>query len=146
MSKQDFYKTLGISRTASADEIKSAYRKLARKYHPDVNQDSDAQERFSAIQEAYSVLSDVKKRKPMTRSGTRVMRLRGGGAMTRGRCRADLRLILMILVMWWIHFFVAISGRVVPLQAQVGLVRDTVAQDQVVVLGVQDPRWRSNCL
>ena len=63
MSKQDFYKTLGISRTASADEIKSAYRKLARKYHPDVNKDSDAQERFSAIQEAYSVLSDVKKRK-----------------------------------------------------------------------------------
>jgi len=49
MSKQDFYKTLGISRTASADEIKSAYRKLARKYHPDVNKESDAQERFSAI-------------------------------------------------------------------------------------------------
>jgi molecular chaperone DnaJ len=63
-SPKDFYKTLGVSEKASADEIKKAYRKLAKKYHPDANQgDKKASERFKGIGEAYGVLSDPEKRK-----------------------------------------------------------------------------------
>ncbi len=60
----DYYKSLGVSRDAEAGEIKKAYRKLARKYHPDVNpDDADAEQKFREIQEAYAVLSDDEKRK-----------------------------------------------------------------------------------
>src|SRR5215472_1841611 len=61
---KDYYDVLGVSRTASADEIKKAFRKLARKYHPDVNpKDKTAEEKFKDINEAYEVLSDPEKRK-----------------------------------------------------------------------------------
>jgi molecular chaperone DnaJ len=60
----DYYKVLGVDRSASAAEVKKAYRKLARKYHPDVNPDNaEAEQRFKEIQEAYAVLSDDEKRK-----------------------------------------------------------------------------------
>ena len=59
---QDHYEVLGISKTASPDEIKSAYRKLSKQYHPDVNKDADAEEKFKQINEAYSVLSDSSKK------------------------------------------------------------------------------------
>jgi curved DNA-binding protein len=59
----DFYSILGVSRDASSDEIQSAYRKLARQYHPDVNKDPGAEERFKQISEAYDVLSDPQTRK-----------------------------------------------------------------------------------
>jgi molecular chaperone DnaJ len=62
--EKDYYKTLGVSKTAKPAEIKTAYRKLARKYHPDTNKgDSSAEDRFKEISEAYSVLSDDKRRK-----------------------------------------------------------------------------------
>lgn len=66
---QDFYEVLGVSRTASQDEIQQAYRKLARRYHPDVNKDPGAEERFKDLNEAYSVLSDPKTRARYDRFG-----------------------------------------------------------------------------
>ena len=60
---RDFYEVLGVPRTASQDEIQRAYRKLARTYHPDVNKDPDAENRFKEIAEAYDVLSDPDLRK-----------------------------------------------------------------------------------
>ncbi|MCF3941813.1 molecular chaperone DnaJ [Oceanobacillus alkalisoli] len=62
MSKRDYYDVLGIDKGASKDEIKKAYRKLARKYHPDVNKESDAEEKFKEAKEAYEVLNDDTKR------------------------------------------------------------------------------------
>ena len=63
MKYKDYYETLGIKRDASDAEIKSAYRKLARKYHPDVNKTKEAEEKFKDINEAYEVLGDKDKRK-----------------------------------------------------------------------------------
>jgi curved DNA-binding protein len=63
MDYKDYYKTLNIAKDASQDEVKRAYRKLARKYHPDVNKKVDADVRFKEINEAYEVLKDVEKRK-----------------------------------------------------------------------------------
>ena len=60
---RDFYEILGVSRTATQDEIQRAYRKLARANHPDVNKDPGAEERFKEISEANDILSDDKKRK-----------------------------------------------------------------------------------
>src|SRR5919206_4067595 len=70
MAKEDYYKILGVKRDAKPDEIKKAYRRLARKYHPDVNPgDKAAEDRFKQMSEAFDVLSDPKKRKVYDRFG-----------------------------------------------------------------------------
>lgn len=69
MAKRDYYEILGLSKGASGDEIKAAFRKLARQYHPDVNKETEAEEKFKEINEAYGVLSDPDKRARYDRYG-----------------------------------------------------------------------------
>jgi molecular chaperone DnaJ len=69
MAKKDYYEVLGVPRSAGADELKSAFRSLARQFHPDVNKSPDAEEKFKEINEAYAVLSDEEKRAAYDRYG-----------------------------------------------------------------------------
>jgi molecular chaperone DnaJ len=78
-TKQDYYELLGVPRKASAKELRAAYRKLARKYHPDLNPgDKSAEEKFKQIQEAYDTLSDTKKRQTYDQFGFNVPGQGGG--------------------------------------------------------------------
>jgi curved DNA-binding protein len=86
---EDFYSVLGVSRDASADEIQRAYRKLARTYHPDVNKDPSAEERFKQISEAYDVLSDPNTRRRYDAFGADFRRVpEDADPATWGRARA----------------------------------------------------------
>lgn len=70
MDYKDYYQTLGVAKTASPEEIQKAYKKLARKLHPDVNREPDAEDRFKEIGEAYEVLKDAEKREKYDRYGS----------------------------------------------------------------------------
>ena len=79
--KRDYYEVLGVSKTASDSELKSAYRKLAKKYHPDVNPgDKEAEAKFKEATQAYSVLSDAEKRRQYDQFGHAAFEQGGGGA------------------------------------------------------------------
>lgn len=78
MNKKDYYEALGIPKTASQDEIKSAFRRLAKQYHPDVCKEENAAEKFKEVQEAYAVLSDETKRKQYDQFGHAAFDQNGG--------------------------------------------------------------------
>lgn len=79
MTDRDYYEILGVSRNAPDSDLKASFRRLARKYHPDVSQEPDAEERFKEINEAYAVLSDSDKRAAYDRYGHAGVRGPGGG-------------------------------------------------------------------
>ena len=70
MDYKDYYKILGVARDANQDEIKRVYRRLARKFHPDVSKETNAEEKFKEVQEAYEVLKDPEKRAAYDQLGT----------------------------------------------------------------------------
>jgi len=78
MSKRDYYEVLGVDKNASKEDIKKAYRKLARKYHPDVSQEEDAETKFKEVREAYEVLSDQQKRSQYDQFGHSANQQGGG--------------------------------------------------------------------
>src|SRR5438132_13678514 len=81
VNTKDFYEVLGVGRSASAEDIKKAYRKLARKLHPDLNPgDKTAEERFKELQEAYDVLSDAENRKLFDQYGENWRAVKQGAA------------------------------------------------------------------
>ena len=77
--KRDYYEVLGVSKTASDDEIKRAFRKLAKQYHPDINKEPGAEEKFKEIGEAYAILSDPEKRKQYDQFGHAAFDPNAGG-------------------------------------------------------------------
>lgn len=82
MAKRDYYEILGLSKSATDQEIKSAFRQLAKKYHPDVNKETGAEEKFKEIQEAYAILSDPERKKQYDQFGHDAFSQGAGGGFS----------------------------------------------------------------
>src|SRR3990167_5099370 len=76
----DYYEILGIPKGANAEEIKKAYKALAKKYHPDLNKEKGAEEKFKEVQHAYSILGNDEKRRSYDQFGEQAERIGGAGA------------------------------------------------------------------
>src|SRR5579859_6719505 len=79
-AKRDYYEVLGVQRNASEDDVKKAFRRLARQYHPDVNKEKGAEAQFKEINEAYEILGDAQKRQAYDRFGHAGVAGAGAGA------------------------------------------------------------------
>ena len=91
MDYKDYYEILGVKKDASQDDIQKAYRKLARKLHPDVNKAADAESKFKDIGEAYEVLKDEDKRKKYDQYGSAWKRAQQTGSPPPGPCPSPAR-------------------------------------------------------
>jgi len=135
MDFKDYYAALGVAKNASQEEIQRAYRKLARKYHPDVNKTPDAEEKFKDIGEAYEVLKDPDKRAKYDRYGVAWKAAQQGGGTPppgyedAGSTSAAQRI-----------FFRAPAGSVAFLNNSLGLQLDSVVQPRDATMPVGVPR------
>ena len=105
---RDYYEVLGIARTATADEIRRAHRKLAKEFHPDKNKSPEAPKRFSELQEAYDALSDPEKRKQYDQFGhvgsnANPFGGRGGRSQAGGGPPGDLMLVIRVAPHSWFY-------------------------------------------
>ena len=136
MEFKDYYAALGVTKNASQEEIQRAYRKLARKYHPDVNKTPDAEEKFKDIGEAYEVLKDPDKRAKYDRYGAAWKAAQQGGGTpppamrTSGSTSAARRIL----------YFRAPVGSVAFLNNSLELRLDSVVQPRDAAMPVGVPR------
>ena len=99
-AKRDYYEVLGVSKNADENAIKKAYRKLAKKYHPDTNSgDADAEKKFKEVTEAYSVLSDKEKRKLYDQFGHAAFD-EGAGGRNLVRCLFGMEVMNMPMIVY----------------------------------------------
>lgn len=107
---KNYYEILGVPEDASQAEIKSAFRKLAKKYHPDISKDSNAEEKFQKVQEAYNVLGDAEKREQYDRYGADYVGTPQVDNYYNGFSRVDVQLTRFSDLHWWQKLLLILGG------------------------------------